>query len=85
MMTIPCPHCGPRDETEFESGGQASISYPDRPADLDDRSWAEFLFVRENPRGWLTERWTHRSGCRQWFIVERHTVTNEIVSSGSGW
>ena len=32
MMLIPCPWCGPRDETEFHYGGQAHVAYPaDRP------------------------------------------------------
>ena len=83
MMSIPCPHCGPRDETEFAYGGEAGIAYPERPADLDEAAWADYLFVRDNPRGWFAERWTHRGGCRQWFVVRRHTATNEIAPVGS--
>ncbi|MDO9378003.1 MAG: sarcosine oxidase subunit delta [Nocardioidaceae bacterium] len=79
MLTLPCPFCGPRDETEFGYGGEAGVAYPERPADLDDAAWAEYLFLRANPRGWFTERWVHRAGCRQWFTVRRHTVTNEVV------
>ena len=80
MMSLPCPHCGPRDETEFGYGGQAGVAYPARPGDLDDRAWAEYLFVRDNPRGWSTERWVHRAGCRQWFVLRRHTVPHESES-----
>lgn len=78
MLYLPCPWCGPRDETEFRYGGEAGVAYPGDPDALDDAAWAEFLFVRANPKGWFRERWVHTAGCRQWFTVERHTVTNEV-------
>ena len=49
MLLIPCPWCGPRDETEFRYGGQAHLAYPDDPAALSDEAWADFLFMRDNP------------------------------------
>ena len=76
MMRIACPFCGPRDETEFRCGGQSHISRPG--LDASDERWAEYLFMRENPKGWHYERWLHAAGCRQWFNVARHTVTHEI-------
>ncbi|MEV4109186.1 sarcosine oxidase subunit delta [Nonomuraea sp. NPDC049695] len=76
MLLIDCPHCGPRDETEFHYGGQAGIAYPTR--DVSDEEWAEYVFMRDNPKGWFRERWCHVHGCRTWFDVERHTVTHEI-------
>ena len=79
MLQIPCPWCGPRDEVEFRYGGQAHVAYPAEPAALDDAAWAEYLFVRDNPRGWFVERWMHVLACRRWFNLERHTVSNEIV------
>ena len=36
MQMIRCPHCGPREETEFHYGAAAGVAYPDRPADLDE-------------------------------------------------
>ena len=90
MLLIPCPWCGPRDEVEFRYGGQAGIAYPADPAALDDTAWAEYLFMRDNPKGWFTERWVHVHGCRRWFDVRRHTVSHEIeatarrVSEGTG-
>lgn len=78
MIRVPCPHCGDRDETEFHYGGQAGVAYPEEPSALGDEEWASYLFVRSNPRGWLHERWFHGAGCRRWFSVERHTVTDEI-------
>ena len=80
MLSLPCPYCGDRDETEFHYGGQAHVPYPDDPAALGDAEWAEYLFVRDNPKGPFAERWVHSAGCRRWFNVERHTVTDEIRS-----
>jgi heterotetrameric sarcosine oxidase delta subunit len=78
MLLIPCPWCGPRNETEFHYGGQAGIAYPDDPHALGDAEWAEYLFVRDNPKGWFTERWAHTAGCRRWFDIQRHTVIYEF-------
>ena len=78
MLLIPCPHCGDRDETEFHYGGQAGIAYPADPMALTDEQWAEYVFMRDNPKGWFAERWFHSTGCRRWFDLQRHTVTSEI-------
>jgi heterotetrameric sarcosine oxidase delta subunit len=78
MLLITCPHCGPRDETEFTYGGEAGVAYPADPAALTEEEWAAYLFVRANPRGRHAERWCHTSGCRRWFDVVRDTVTQEI-------
>lgn len=75
MQMIRCPHCGPREETEFHYGAAAGVAYPERPADLDDTAWAHYLFFRPNPKGAMTERWCHTTGCRQWFTVGRDTLT----------
>ncbi|WP_328745321.1 sarcosine oxidase subunit delta family protein [Streptomyces sp. NBC_00285] len=78
MLLIPCPWCGPRDESEFHYGGQAHVPYPESPADLTDEEWARYLFFRANPRGPFAERWSHAAGCRRWFNAVRDTSTNEI-------
>jgi sarcosine oxidase subunit delta len=78
MLLIPCPWCGERDETEFSYGGQAGVAYPADPAALSDAEWAEYLFVRDNPKGPFAERWVHAHGCRRWFDLTRDTVTHEI-------
>ncbi|CAM03762.1 sarcosine oxidase subunit delta [Saccharopolyspora erythraea NRRL 2338] len=78
MMLIPCPWCGPRDESEFHYGGQADVRYPENPQTVSDEDWGRFLFFRDNPKGVFAERWVHAAGCRRWFNVERDTVTNEI-------
>jgi sarcosine oxidase, subunit alpha len=42
--------------------------------------WANFLFMRDNPKGEFAERWMHAAGCRRWFNMKRHTVTHEILA-----
>ena len=54
------------------------MPYPEDPAELNDREWAEYLFYRDNPKGAFAERWVHSTGCRQWFNMLRDTVTYEI-------
>jgi heterotetrameric sarcosine oxidase delta subunit len=78
MLLIPCPWCGPRDEVEFHYGGQAGVAYPADPDALTDAEWADYLFMRENPKGDWTERWFHSAGCRRWFDATRSTATNEF-------
>ena len=72
------PWCGPRDQSEFSYGGEAHIARPERPDQLTDAEWAEYLFLRANPVGWHREQWHHAHGCRRWFNVERHTVSYRI-------
>jgi sarcosine oxidase subunit delta len=78
MLLISCPWCGPRDETEFAYGGEAHIVRPAAPDRLSDAEWAEYLFMRDNPKGALAERWVHAQGCRRWFNLVRDTVSHEI-------
>jgi len=79
MLQIACPHCGPRDENEFSCGGEAHIVRPTQPDMISDAEWADYLFMRSNPKGALAERWCHTLGCRRWFNVERDTVTHAIL------
>jgi heterotetrameric sarcosine oxidase delta subunit len=78
VLTIPCPWCGPRDETEFSYGGQAHRTRPADPDRLDDEQWAGYLFMRMNVKGLHLERWVHTHGCRRWFNVARDTTTERI-------
>ena len=79
MLQIPCPHCGVRDEVEFRFGGESHVQRP--RADVGDAEWADYLFVRDNPKGLHYERWCHSYGCGEWFNVVRHTVTHEILAT----
>lgn len=82
MLQIKCPYCGGvRDEEEFTYGGPYERKRPEAPAELTDVQWSEYLFTRDNTRGFTLERWRHTFGCRQWFGIERHTETHEISAS----
>ncbi len=78
MLLIECPWCGPRDESEYSYGGEAHIARPQDPDALSDAEWAQYLFMRTNPKGKHRERWCHAHGCRRWFNACRDTVTHEI-------
>jgi sarcosine oxidase subunit delta len=67
-----------RDETEFHCGGESHIARPGPAEKVDDKTWGDYLFFRDNPKGWHFERWCHVAGCGQWFNAARHTVTHEI-------
>jgi heterotetrameric sarcosine oxidase delta subunit len=75
-MLMPCPHCGPRNVSEFRYLGEERRR-PD-PAGVSPEEWRAYLYTRRNPAGWTTETWFHASGCRAFFTAERHTVTNEV-------
>lgn len=72
---IPCPNCGPREALEFHYGGESGTRA--QPG-ASRHELINYLYFRENVNGWQTEWWVHRDGCREWFLVERHTLTNEI-------
>jgi len=79
MIRIDCPICGPRAETEFTYGADATVQ---RPA-MDEgkvQPWLDYVFNRNNPRGAHREYWHHVQGCRQWVVLERNTLTHEIGS-----
>jgi sarcosine oxidase, subunit delta len=78
MLRIPCPYCGTRDEPEFIFGGPSHVTRPEH--EVDDATWADYLFTRDNPVGVHFERWQHVYGCAQWFNVARNTLTHEIVA-----
>ena len=79
-MRIACPHCGLRDAAEFSYAGDANRTRPD-PASTDPDAWNDYVFQRLNTRGLHREYWQHNGGCRAFLIVERNTVTHEIVSA----
>ena len=79
MMLIDCPFCGPRDETEFSCGGEAHIARPLAENKISDAEFADYLFMRDNPKGLFLERWRHSAGCRRWFNMARDTVSHEII------
>lgn len=76
MKIMPCPLNGPRNIREFVYGGELK-SMPDI-ACCSDKEWADYVFHSENRAGVVTEWWMH-SASAYWFLVERNTVTDEIL------
>ena len=77
-MRIPCPYCGERDLSEFTYGGDASKARPAHGS-KGAKTWGDYVFTFENPKGPHAEYWQHTLGCRQWFKLKRNTATNEIL------
>lgn len=81
MIELPCPWCGPRNVSEFRHVGEV-VARPE-PADVTPARWREYLYLRANPAGWTEESWYHTSGCRRYFRLGRHTVSNETREPGA--
>lgn len=78
-MIIPCPYCGRRHSSEFSYLGDASVMQ--RPDfDASEETWSDYIYLRDNPAGIHKELWRHSFGCGSWFIVERNTLTHEVLS-----
>ncbi len=78
MLLVTCPWCGARPELEFRCAGQGHLTRITDADNASDAEFAEYLFLRDNPKGWHYERWNHVHGCRRFFNALRHTVTHEI-------
>ena len=77
-MRITCPLCGPRDRREFYYYG--SEDYLQRPGpDAGPEAWDDHLHLRDNPAGVTRDLWFHEMGCAAWLVVERSTVTHEVL------
>ena len=81
MLLITCPYCGDRPELEFRNMGEAHIARATFSPAITDEDWAEFLYVRSNPKGLMAERWRHIHGCARFFNAIRHTVTDKFVTT----
>lgn len=75
MIQLSCPWCGPRNVTEFRHHGELTTR-PD-VASATPEDWRRYLYFRRNTQGWVEENWYHTAGCRRFFRVRRHTVSNE--------
>ncbi|MFT5218510.1 MAG: sarcosine oxidase subunit delta [Planctomycetota bacterium] len=81
MLLIKCPWCGERDESEFSYQGEAHIARPLETEKLSDEAWADYLFMRKNPKGLHREQWLHAAGCRRYFNAQRDTVSYRISAT----
>ena len=75
-MRITCPFCGERELGEFTYLGDAK---PQRPAaDAGEDAVYDYVYLRDNIAGVMSEYWYHGGGCRAWLKVTRNTLTHEI-------
>ncbi len=81
MLLIPCPWCGPRSEQEFSYGGDATKAMPDLALRASIGDWHDYVHRRSNPRGLHRELWYHSFGCERWVLVERDTVSHDIIDA----
>jgi sarcosine oxidase subunit delta len=81
MLLIACPYCGERPEIEFRYGGEAHLARPADPNAVSDEVWAEYLYLRTNPKGVTYERWRHVHGCGRFFNCVRNTVSDRILAT----
>ena len=81
MLNIRCPYCGDRSQKEFAYGGDGTVVRPKLNQEISDEKWDEFVYLRKSPKGKHIELWHHVAGCRQWFKVQRDTVTHEIFKT----
>ena len=79
-MRLPCPICGERDRREFYYVGDAcAVTRPD--PDAGEEAWDRYVHLRDNPAGVTRDLWYHETGCAAWIVVERNTVTHEVIGA----
>lgn len=78
MKIMTCPINGARPVSEFVYGGEVR-PMPD-PQAVDDATWAEYVFNRSGAPGIKQEWWCHTPS-NTWFIAERNTLTDEVLST----
>jgi methylglutamate dehydrogenase subunit B len=77
-VRIPCPYCGERGNEEFTYLGDASCKRPDPAGPAAAHQFADYVYLRDNPRGPIRELWYHGVGCHAWLVVTRDTATHAI-------
>jgi heterotetrameric sarcosine oxidase delta subunit len=74
---LPCPNCGLRPVDEFACTGEVTVRPRNSPS---LRELTDYLYFKRNAAGVQREWWRHRHGCQAWFVAERDTRTNEVLS-----
>lgn len=85
-MRLTCPHCGERDHAEFSYRGDAAPQRPplrtrgrgDSSIAGDDGAMIDYVYIRENRPGLMTELWQHNGGCRAWLRVDRDVTSHAV-------
>ena len=81
MLLIPCPHCGERDESEFDYGGRA-LALP--ALDATTREWHQALHLGNDSEDCADEYWYHSAGCERWIRLRRNLSNHVFMEAGSG-
>lgn len=76
MKLMNCPVNGTRSILEFVYGGELRLM--PNPQAVDNATWADYVFNRDNAPGVKREWWCHTPS-NTWFIAERNTLTDEIL------
>ena len=77
MLLIPCPHCGERDESEFDYGGRARAL----PAlNATPQQWHQALHLDSDETDVVKELWFHTAGCERWIEMERNVRSHEFTA-----
>jgi sarcosine oxidase subunit delta len=81
MLRLTCPVCGiEADESWFHPGGEAGLRrVVAEGVEAGGEALADYLYMRQSPRGRSHELWLCRHGCGKWFEAVRDSVTQEIV------
>ena len=77
MLLIPCPHCGTRDESEFDYGGRA-IEFPG--LDAATSAWHEALHLGNDSADYADEYWYHGAGCERWIQLRRNLLSHDFIA-----
>jgi sarcosine oxidase, subunit delta len=59
--------------------GQAHVARSPDIANESDENFEKFLYIRDNPKGVIYERWRHVHGCARFFNAVRNTVSDKFV------
>jgi heterotetrameric sarcosine oxidase delta subunit len=78
MLLIPCPHCGERDESEFDYGGRA-VALPRLNATTDE--WHQALHLGNNNEDCVDEYWYHYAGCECWIRLRRNLSNHDFIDA----
>jgi sarcosine oxidase, subunit delta len=80
MLLIKCPYCDEeRPELEFRNMGEAHLVRDADLANQSDEDFAAFLYIRQNPKGVIYERWRHVHGCARFFNAVRNTISDKFL------
>ena len=81
MLLVPAPIADRAPRSSSRYGGEAHIARPANPSTVTDEAWADFLYMRTNPKGVHAERWRHIHGCGRFFNALRHTVSDRFLAT----